>query len=191
MANSKLIIFEGAQGAGKTSASDYARYYLPHTNLYRLSGTSDPTVAGLEKAKNMYDNLLNYIENMQNLNINLIFDRTFFTEENYCRLGYKDYSFTEVYNDLVAKLNSFDFDIYYITLYLNDIQLFEKRLDRKDKGGPKYAKYEANNSINQQKVYLEMSDEIEEKYKNIKVYKVCNDGTQAEFESKLKEILDL
>ena len=32
----------------------------------------------------------------------------FFSEENYCRLGKKDYSFTEVYNDLVEKFSKLD-----------------------------------------------------------------------------------
>ena len=39
----------------------------------------------------MYDTLLDYVEKLENLSINLVFDRTFFTEENYCRLGKKEY----------------------------------------------------------------------------------------------------
>lgn len=189
MSNSKLIIIEGAQGAGKTSASDFIRYYLPHTNLYRLNGTSDNTITGLEKSKKMYFSLMDYIKSLENLSINLLFDRTFFTEENYCRLGFKEYSFTDVYKDLVKKLDSLDFDIYYITLYLEDTALFEKRLDRKDKGGPKYAKYKAESSINQQKVYLKMSDELKQISKNIHIFKVSNDGSQEQLETSLKEII--
>ena len=96
MANSKIIIVEGAQGAGKTTITDYLRYSIKHTNLYRLSGISDSTKSGYEKSKKMYEDLLEYIAKMENLNINLLFDRTFFTEENYCRLGFKEYSFTDV-----------------------------------------------------------------------------------------------
>ena len=33
MANSKLIVVEGAQGAGKTTVTDYLRYSLSYTNL--------------------------------------------------------------------------------------------------------------------------------------------------------------
>ena len=97
MANSKLIVVEGAQGAGKTTITDYLRYSLSYTNLYRLSGTADSTKTGLSKAKEMYETLLEYIKKLENLSINLVFDRTFFTEENYCRLGKKEYSFTDVY----------------------------------------------------------------------------------------------
>ena len=94
MANSKLIVVEGAQGAGKTTITDYIRYSLSYTNLYRLSGTSDSSETGLAKSKSMYESLLNYVKTLENLSINLVFDRTFFTEENYCRLGKKEYSFT-------------------------------------------------------------------------------------------------
>ena len=117
MANSKLIVVEGAQGAGKTTITDFLRYSLSYTNLYRLCGTSDSTKTGLKKATDMYENLLDYIHKMENLSINLVFDRTFFTEENYCRLGKKEYSFTEEYNKLLERFAKLDFDIYYITLY--------------------------------------------------------------------------
>ena len=46
MANSKIIIVEGAQGAGKTTVTDYIRYALKYTNLYRLCGTSDSSKEG-------------------------------------------------------------------------------------------------------------------------------------------------
>ena len=108
MANSKIIVVEGAQGAGKTTITDYLRNSVKHTNLYRLSGISDSTITGLEKSKKMYEDLNEYIKKMENLNINLLFDRTFFTEENYCRLGFKEYSFTEVYNELVQKLSELE-----------------------------------------------------------------------------------
>ncbi len=189
MTNSKIVIIEGAQGAGKTTASDFIRYYMPHTNLYRLSGTSDSSLAGLEKAKKMYFNLLDYIKKLENMSINLVFDRTFFTEENYCRLGFKEYSFTETYNELVQMLNDMNFDIYYITLYLKDTSLFCKRLDRDGKGGPEYAKYKVESSIKQQNVYLEMAKEIQKKYKNIKVFNISNDTGEDALKEKIKKIL--
>ena len=89
MAKSKIIIVEGAQGAGKTTITDYLRNVVKHTNLYRLSGVSDSSITGLEKSSKMYYDLLDYMKKMENLDINLLFDRTFFSEENYCRLGKK------------------------------------------------------------------------------------------------------
>ena len=64
MANSKLIVIEGAQGAGKTTYTDFIRYSLSYTNLYRLCGTSDSTKTGLQKATKMYETLLDYLKNL-------------------------------------------------------------------------------------------------------------------------------
>lgn len=189
MANSKLIVIEGPQGAGKTTITDFLRHSIKYTNLYRLSGTSDSTKSGLLKAKEMYEDLLEYLKKMENKNINLLFDRTFFTEENYCRLGKKDYSFTEVYNYLLEIFSKLDFDIYYITLYLKDISLYEKRLSREGKAIPEYAKFTAENSIKQQIEYLKMSTEIKDKYPNINVYNIANDNEIENVKLQLKEIL--
>ena len=190
MSRSKIIVVEGAQGAGKTTITDYLRHSVKHTNLYRLSGISDSTMAGLEKSKRMYDDLMDYTKKMENLDINLLFDRTFFSEENYCRLGFKEYSFTEVYNDLLDKFSKLDFDIYYITLYLEDENLFEERLKRDGKVEPAYAKFSSQSSINQQRVYLQMADEIAEKYPNINVFKIENSKALEETEAELKSILN-
>lgn len=189
MARSKLIIVEGPQGAGKTTVTDYLRNTLKHTNLYRLSGVSDSTISGYEKSKKMYYDLLDYMKNMENLDINLLFDRTFFSEENYCRLGKKDYSFTDVYNDLLEKFSKLDFDIYYITLYLGNEGLYEDRLKRDGKVEPAYAKFSSENSILQQREYLKMADEIIAKYPEINVYKIDNSKDFSDIYSILDDIV--
>ena len=175
MANSKLIVVEGAQGVGKTTITDYIRHTLKYTNLYRLSGTADSTPSGLQKSKEMYEDLLEYIKKLENKSINLLFDRTFFTEENYCRLGKKEYSFTEEYNKLLEEFSKLDFEIYYITLYLQDTTEYEKRLVRDEKAKVDYSKFSAENSIQQQNIYLEMAKEIQENYPNIKTIEIAND----------------
>lgn len=189
MAKSKIIIVEGSQGVGKTTITDYLRNSVKHTNLYRLSGVSDSTMSGLEKSKKMYENLMDYIKKMENLDINLLFDRTFFTEENYCRLGFKEYSFTDVYNDLLEQLSKMDFEIYYLTLYLKDEDLYTERLKRDGKTEPDYAKFAKESSVKQQNVYLEMADEIKKKYPNIHVYNIENSKSLEETQNELKLIL--
>ena len=189
MANSKLIVVEGAQGAGKTTVTDYLRYSLSYTNLYRLCGTADSSAEEKKKAEDMYINLLEYIKKMENKSINLVFDRTFFTEENYCRLGKKDYIFTDVYEKLLEEFSKLDFEIYYITLYLKDVEKYHTRLDRKDKAAFKNSKFEAENSINQQRVYLEMAEEIQEKYPSIQVRNIANDRDFEETKKELREFI--
>lgn len=190
MANSKLIIVEGPQGAGKTTVTDFIRHGLKYTNLYRLCGTSDSSPSGKEKAKDMYVDLLDYLKKLENKSINLLFDRTFFTEEIYCRLNFKQYDFSDVYQKLLKDFSNLDFDIYYITLYLEDTSLFENRLSRDGKAVPEYAKFTIQSSINQQNQYLKMADEISNDYPNIKVFKVSNDSDEQALKSKIKSILN-
>ena len=186
MANSKIVIVEGPQGVGKTTITDFLRHSMKYTNLYRLSGTSDSSKEGLKKSKIMYENLLSYMKTLENLSINLLFDRTFFTEEIYCRLGFKDYSFTDVYEKLLEELSKMDFEIYYITLYLKDESQFEQRLAREGKAVPEYAKFKAESSINQQREYLKMANEVKEKYPNINVVNIEN---SRDFEDVKKELM--
>lgn len=190
MANSKIIIVEGAQGAGKTTITDFIRNNIPHTNLYRLNGTSDSSASGKLKAKTMYVNLLNYMRTLENASINLLFDRTFFSEEVYCRLGFKEYNFTDVYQELLQTLSEMDFDIYYITLYLHDENEYEKRLKRADKAdNTKYSHFNKNNSINQQRTYLKLADEVSTNYPTIHVIKLDNMKPLEETEEFLKKLL--
>jgi len=162
--NSSLIIVEGPQGAGKTTITDYIRHKIPYTNLYRLNGSNDSSPAGKQKSVEMYTDLLDYIEKLQNKNINLLFDRTFFTEEVYCRLGFKEYTYTDAFEKFLKRLSNFDFKIFYITLYLSKEEEFEARLNRADKGVTKYAKFSIESSIKQQNTYLDVAKEIKEKY---------------------------
>lgn len=190
MANSKIIIVEGPQGVGKTTITDFIRNSISYTNLYRLCGTHDVTKTGREKSIKMYDALMNYIEAMQNTNVNLLFDRTFFTEEIYCRLGKKEYKFTDVYDRLLEKLSKLDFDIYYITLYLENEDEYSKRLDRPDKAKMKNADFEKSSSIIQQEEYLKMSNEIKNKYKNINVVNINNSRPIEDVKKEIKDLLD-
>lgn len=189
MANSRIIVVEGPQGAGKTTITDFLRHTLPYSNLYRLSGTADSTVSGKKKAEEMYVDLLEYMEKMENKSINLIFDRTFFTEENYCRLGIKEYSFTDVYEKLLKKFASLDFEIYYITLYLKNENEYIERLKRDGKAVFKGAEFKAESSVKQQRVYLEMADEIKNKYPNINVLNIANDKDLEDTKKELRQAL--
>ena len=129
------------------------------------------------------------MKSLENMSINLLFDRTFFTEENYCRLGKKQYSFTEVYNKLLNDFSKLDFEIYYITLYLKDTNQYEKRLSREGKATVDYEKFGAENSIEQQNTYLEMAEEIKQKYPNIKTLNIPTDQDLEITKKELKEFI--
>ena len=137
----------------------------------------------------MYNDLLDYIEKMQNKNINLLFDRTFFSEYVYCKLGFKEYSYDDAFELFLERLANFDFEIYYITLYLSDEKQFEERLNRSDKGVFKYAKFSIDSSVKQQNTYLEVAKEVQEKFGS-KIHAV-NVDTCVGVEKVKEEILKL
>ena len=128
-------------------------------------------------------------QKLENSSINLLFDRTFFSEEIYCRLGKKEYTFTEVYNRLLDRFSKLDFEIYYITLYLQDESIYKERLNREGKSEFKTSKFGVQNSIGQQREYLKLADEIKEKYSNIKVININTDKPKEEVEKDIKMFL--
>lgn len=185
MKNDVIIIVEGPQGVGKTTFTNYLRENMAATDLYRLSGIKDRTETGLAKIRKKYEKLIEYMENCED--INMIFDRTFFTNEVYSRLGYHKYSFKETYQSLLSKLDSMKnadkYDIYLVMTYLQDESLYEERIKR-DKH--QYQKFDPESSILQQREYLKMADEVEKQTKNIKVIRFAND-TEEMFEENVQK----
>lgn len=170
MARGNIIIIEGPQGSGKSTMANFLRDNLSSSNLYRLTGIKDKSITGYDKNKSMYLGLINYMESLEDTELNLIFDRTFFTEEVYSILGYKEYRFDKAYDRLVKKLSQLDFNIYLVVLYCKDTSLYEQRLRRQHHN---YQAFSVENSVNQQNTYLKLLDEIE--YDTINKIKLCVD----------------
>lgn len=181
----RLIVVEGPQGTGKSTLANYFRDNIPSSNLYRLSGQKDKTITGKNISKKMYNTLLDYLKNMQEIPMDLIFDRTFFTEEVYARLGYKEYSFTDVYEDLLNKFLKLNYDIYFINLYLENTKLFEQRLKRVHHN---YQSFSIDNSVNQQNVYRDIADDL--KMKGVTVENLAMDDFDVAYE-KVKKLVKI
>lgn len=122
------------------------------------------------------------MESLEDTELNLIFDRTFFTEEVYSILGYKEYRFDKAYDRLVKKLSQLDFNIYLVVLYCKDTSLYEERLRRQHHN---YQAFSVENSVNQQNTYLKLLDEIE--YDTINKIKLCVDN----YDEAYKILIDL
>lgn len=178
-----IIIIEGPQGVGKSTMANFLRDNLASSNLYRLTGIKDKTKTGYDKNKRMYLNLLNYMEELEDTELNLIFDRTFFTEQVYCLLGFKEYKFDDVYERLVQKLNALDFNIYYVVLYLNETSIYEKRLKRQHH---QYQAFSIESSVNQQNTYLKLADNLKEA--NINVLKIATDNYEKAYNELINSI---
>ena len=187
MEQRKMVIIEGPQGTGKTTLANYLRENISGSNLYRLSGQKDKSMEGIKYSIKMYRALFEYLKVMQNVPMDMIFDRIYTTEEVYSRLGYKDYSFNLVYKELSEELNMLRYDIYYFSLYLKNISLFKERLNRPSHHN--YQDFSMENSINQQNTYLEIADELNN-FDNIKVYKLSMDNFNKTY-NKINNILNL
>ncbi len=165
-----IIIIEGSQGVGKSTLANFLRDNLSSTNLYRLSGINDKTKTGKETIEIMYLELIDYINKLEKTELNLVFDRFFFSEQVYSKLGYKEYLFDDVYEKLLKKFYELNYNIYFVVLYLNDEKLYEKRLKRVHHN---YKEFSLKSSVDQQKTYLELADNINKN--KVKVIKVAMD----------------
>lgn len=157
---------------------------MSSTDLYRLTGIKDKDKTGLAKIKIKYEKLLEYINACSD--VDMIFDRTFFTEEIYSRLGFKNYSFTKEYNKLLKILDKLNYEIYIIYLYLENEKEYKKRIKR-DKH--QYQNFAVESSLKQQEEYKKLFKEVEKTTKNIKIIRF-NNTTQCskpEYEKRLKE----
>ncbi len=174
----KCIIIEGPQGCGKTTLANYLRENIEASNLYRLTGNKDKTMTGKQKSVAMYKALLAYMKALENTDVNLIFDRTFFTEQVYANLGYKEYSYDDVLQELVAELICLDYDIHYISLYLEDVHIYEQRLKRVHHN---YQEFSLENSVNQQKEYAKIADMLEQTGK-VTVHRLAMDDFEKAYD---------
>lgn len=172
----RMIIVEGPQGTGKSRLAGYLRDNIPASTLQRLSGQRDKTASGKQLSVYMYKILLDYLEKMSIIPMDLIFDRMFFTEEVYGRLGYKEYSFTDCYWNLVERLERMNYEIYLMILYLERPEIYLERLQRDTHHN--YQAFSIQNSMEQQVKYLELAEELENTSIHVKTF-AMDDFSQA------------
>ena len=178
-----IIIVEGPQGVGKSTLANFLRDNLPSTNLYRLSGINDKTKTGKEKNEIMYLELIDYMKKLEKTELNMVFDRFFFSEQVYSKLGYKEYLFDDVYEKLLNKFYELNYNVYFVVLYLKNEKLYEKRLKRVHHN---YKEFSLKSSVDQQKTYLELADYIDKS--KVKVIKVAMDDYKEGYNKIIKDI---
>ena len=178
-----IIIVEGPQGVGKSTLANFLRDNLPSTNLYRLSGINDKTKTGKEKNEIMYLELIDYMKKLEKTELNMVFDRFFFSEQVYSKLGYKEYLFDDVYEKLLNKFYELNYNVYFVVLYLKNEKLYEKRLKRVHHN---YKEFSLKSSADQQKTYLELADNIDKS--KVKVIKVAMDDYKEGYNKIIKDI---
>ena len=175
MEKPKLLIIESAPAGGKSSVSRYIREHLPNTTLLDLGSLSHDTVV----SSYLYHvSILNLFFDLRSTGSNIVSSRSFITNEVYYRLGKKDYINTANYHYLCEKLSLLTvyYDVTVVILATNRDE-YEKRLIERGKK-TEYIKYSADESMKQQRIYLEIADELREK--GIHVIMINNTGTSVE-----------
>ena len=166
-----LVIVEGAQGTGKSSATSYLREHMLNTNLMRLSGMKDKSESASVKSYIYHTNVLDMIKRNSISEMNWVLDRSFISDYVYANIGYKEYKFDAEYQLLCERLSLLAelYDVYVITLLATSSTL-ESRLCRTK---AEYETFSVDSSLKQQIAYLSAIDELP---KNIKACLIHTDS---------------
>lgn len=152
MSKPKLIIVEGAQGAGKSSIVQGLRDKLPYAQSITLRGNK---FRDEQLSFNNHFSVLKLINETSKAHNDYILERSYISELCYSTL-YSDGGFrplSEVLTNYLKMLKD-DYDITFV-LMLSEEETFEERLVR-DKGQFSDVIYESGNSMRQQDVYVSL-----------------------------------
>lgn len=159
MTKPKIIIVEAPQGGWKTTVTNNLRNDLTCSNLLRLSGgkSMDSSVPVFR----YYSDLMDFIAKSHNAGMNFILDRFYFSEQVYCRMGFKNYKFDAESLILSHKLRNLQthYDVYFILLVTTE-ERYKERLNRNK---PVYEKavFSSESSMKQQGHYIDIFDSLE------------------------------
>ena len=176
MSKQKLILIDGSPASGKSRITKLIRENRPHTTLLSLSSISEDRK---ETSYLYHSSVMNMILDCNGFGCDFVADRTFLTNQVYSLLGLKDYDYTEEYEWLCDKLKYLThfYDIHLFILATNE-ENYAKRLSKRDKF--QYIKHSAENSMKQQRKYMELADDIRDKNLGISVHTINNTGTTPE-----------
>lgn len=155
MEKSRIIIVEGAQGAGKSTTTNLLREKMTSVNLIRMSGVRDKGVTGKDKSFLVHLSTLEMMEKLAECDINFVLDRSFLSEVLYCNLGFKPYGsegWKEYFGPVMKKLTE-KFQVEFVLLKPDKGELSE-RLSKRVKG--EYQPFKVESSIEQTEKYIEL-----------------------------------
>lgn len=176
----EITILEGSRGTGKSTLAFKLRQLTPETTLINFTGFHDEGEEGLTKSYVYYSAFMQLFNRLSKHESKFVFDRFFFSEAVYSQL-YKDYDFTELYNEL---LNDLEFianlgvkiNIFFLTI--NDEEELKNRLIR-DKVPFGKAEEGVNATLLQQSKYQELFNNLHSS-ENLKLHTIDTSGKTIE-----------
>lgn len=179
-----ITIFEGSRGCGKSTIARMMRDKISESTLINPTGFHADGEIGKEKVTNYYDSWMRFLDDMQEHDSNIIFDRFYFSERVYSLL-YKHYRFTdyERFNHQLWDLAFSGVNVNIFFLYNTNKEEISTRLIR-DKVPFATAEESVEESLGQQKIYSALFEEYSKDfaYQNspIKLHYINTEGISAE-----------
>ena len=160
---SRLIIVEGAQGAGKTTFTNLLRDKITQSILYRNTGLKEQPDRA-DKTEFAHAAQYYSIYQQRDYGLTHIMDRTFTSEMAYSMCKYTPYDWTPnfetmlVWVDLLVKAGV---EVYYYVLEAPEEVLIERL--KRDKPQFNNVKFDIKNSLDQQKAFKDLIPAFAEK----------------------------
>ena len=156
MTQPRLIFIHGGQGCGKSTVTNLLREKMLHTTLMRLAGVPAEQLAPNQAAFNYHFATLQTAKLSAETGMNFVFDRSYLCEKVYANLGFKTHSFATETEELTHEIEQLTqhYSVEFVLLTASE-EVLKERLNRGDKPQFEQVSFNAKNSINQQKSYLE------------------------------------
>lgn len=185
---SRVIVFEGARGTGKSTIARNVRQKLSEITLVNATGFHSDGEEGLKNIVHYYSAWINMLSNLHNHNSTFVFDRFFFTERVFSEL-YKSYNFNDYYENFLEDLSCVaEVDVIFLTV--NDTEEIKTRLTR-DKVPFGKAEESVLETLKQQDLYEDIMVDFFRFYTNEKVRLHTIDTTHKTPEEVEKEVFKI
>ena len=173
----KLIILESSPASGKSTIAKLIRENLPNTTLFDLGSIENDTKTN---SYFYHSSILSTVYDLRGTGSNFVFARSFITNQVYYLMGKKDYDNTDNFGYFCDRLKilTLYYDITIINLCCSRNE-YEKRLEHRGKKC-EYIKYNSDESMKQQRVYMELMDKIRDKELGVNVVNLNNTGLKKE-----------
>lgn len=177
------IILEGARGLGKSTITRRLRSNKMHRILTNHTGMNGDSPTVKQAMDTYYNEYLNYLSTVKDLDFTMIHDRFFISEMVMSKLYKTTYDFDEEGLNLARRMSNEleDTKIIFIVNY-NEEELYQN-LNANDRIGKANLfeddkiKDDVSNTLKQQEMYDSVIRKIEsEELKNITVYRVNAEG---------------
>lgn len=187
-----LLIIEGAQGSGKTTICNALKNKLTCTNFFSLSGL--PKDSSAELVFNTRYNELTVPSLIKCSGLNIVYERSFFSDRVYQYMGLKPYTpneFDEYYKKLVEQLVKLqeDYRVIIVNLCAHKNQ-FADRLQR-NKEQYENASFSVESSIHQDNFYKILFLELHTMVNGIKFLYCVDNNDVNETVEKILDIIKL